>query len=376
MRPDPHKQAASRKYHNKVKARGGGAGGTTGGTTGGGESTSTPVSRGGRGGGRGAGAGSNRGSRGGGRGGRGRYRGRSNADEDEGEGEQDEDGEYAPRKSYARRKITSNADRYIEHDGEVNEEEELEQGIDRQTIAFREMLKDSDQKKTFDPAAYFRFKSEKEVEAQDALEDSQQARKLLEVRLNDIEAALMTLSIKDRLCLRDSDVKALDRDIVGKVSLTTGKPIVPKLVRGQVTTDILIRPSASASGASTVAMSAQYSKAVSGSSDASKRGSIDDDLDELLDITKSYGRARPTLTPSSATVPLSSTVKPATPTTANASGTKFSLPPLSKGGVRTTTNDITSPPARKVLPPLKKGPPSSRPAEKKDEAWLDSVLGI
>lgn len=66
-----------------------------------------------------------------------------------------------------------------------------------------------DQKKTFDPAAYFRFKSEKEVETQDALEDSQQARKLLEVRLNDIEAALMTLSIKDRLCLRDSDVKAV-----------------------------------------------------------------------------------------------------------------------------------------------------------------------
>jgi hypothetical protein len=144
----------------------------------------------------------------------------------------------------------------------VNEEEELEQGIDRQTTAFRDMLKDSgtirllhatdgsvvtglhspavfilydifldhfllnlglsfaatfhpfviDQKKTFDPAAYFRFKSEKEVETQDALEDSQQTRKLLEVRLNDIEAALMTLSIKDRLCLRDSDVKAVSQD--------------------------------------------------------------------------------------------------------------------------------------------------------------------
>lgn len=147
----------------------------------------------------------------------------------------------------------------------MNEEEELEQGIDRQTIAFREMLKDSgtvrpldaiaesvnhgsvqpdgiyfvsyfpwhfillnlgltfplcslsfviDQKKTFDPAAYFRFKSEKEVETQDALEDSQQARKLLEVRLNDIETALMTLSIKDRLCLRNSDVKAVSQYIL------------------------------------------------------------------------------------------------------------------------------------------------------------------
>lgn len=105
-------------------------------------------------------------------------------------------------------------------------------------------------------------------------------------------------------------------------------------------------------------------------------GSIDDDLDELLDITKSYGRARPTPTPSSAAVPLPTTVKPATLTTANASGTKFSLPPLSKGGAKTTTNDMTSPPARKFLPPLKKGTPPSRPAEKKDEAWLDSVLGI
>ncbi|KAG9071124.1 hypothetical protein KI688_008667 [Linnemannia hyalina] len=374
MRPDPHKQAASRKYHNKVKSRGGSAAGTTGV----GESTSTPASRGGRGGGQGAGAGSNRGSRGGGRGGRGGYRGRSNDDEDEGEGEPDEDGEYgsSPRKNYARRKITSNADRYAERDVEVNEEEELEQGIDRQTIAFREMLKDSDQKKTFDPAAYFRFKSEKAVETQDALEDSQQARKLLEVRLNDIEAALMTLSIKDRLCLRNSDVKALDRDIVGKVSLTTGKPIVPKLVRGQVAADTLIKPSASAGAASTTTMSAQYSKAVSGSSDASKQDSIDDDLDELLDITKSYGRARPAPTPSSDAVTLSAMVKPTTPTAANASRTKFSLQPLSKGGAKATTNDKTSPPARKVLPPLKKGAPSSGPAEKKDEAWLDSVLGI
>ncbi|KAG0318912.1 hypothetical protein BGZ97_003144 [Linnemannia gamsii] len=366
MRPDPHKQAASRKYHNKVKARGGGAAGTTEG-----ESTSTRASRGGGGGGRGAG--SNRGSRGGGRGGRGGrggYHGRINADEEEEDGEPGEDGEYAPRKSYARRKITSNADRYIEHDEEVNEEEELEQGIDRQTTAFRDMLKDSDQKKTFDPAAYFRFKSEKEVETQDALEDSQQTRKLLEVRLNDIEAALMTLSIKDRLCLRDSDVKALDRDIVGKVSLTTGKPIVPKLVRGQVATDILIKSSAGVGATSTTAMSTQYSKAVSGSSDASMQ---DDDLDELLDITKSYGRAvRPTPAPSAA-VPSSTIVKSTTSATP-ASGARFSLPPLSKGAK--TTTDTTSPPARKVLPPLKKGPPTSRPAEKKDEAWLDSVLGI
>ncbi|KAK3846096.1 MAG: hypothetical protein J3R72DRAFT_434162 [Linnemannia gamsii] len=376
MRPDPHKQAASRKYHKKVKARGGGAAGTTGEST----SASGSSSRGGGGGGGGRGTGrggaeSSRGTRGVGRGGRGGYRGRSNANDDEDEGEPDEDGEYAPRKSYSRRKITSNADRYIEHDEEMNEEEELEQGIDRQTIAFREMLKDSDQKKTFDPAAYFRFKSEKEVETQDALEDSQQARKLLEVRLNDIEAALMTLNIKDRLYLKNSDVKALDRDIVGKVSLNIGKPIVPKLVRGQVANDILIKPSAGASAAaSTTSMSAQYSKAVSGSSNANKQSSIDDDLDELLDITKSYGRARTTPTPSPAAVPLSSTVKPAA--TSTTTGAKFSLPPLSKGAKANSSDTTSPPPARKVLPPLKKGGPPSRPAEKKDEAWLDSVLGM
>ena len=91
----------------------------------------------------------------------------------------------------------------------MTEAEELEQGIDRQTLAFKELLKDSDQKQTFDPAAYFRFKSEKEVEVQDPLENSQQARKLLEVRLNDIEEALMTLSIKDRLFLRESDARAV-----------------------------------------------------------------------------------------------------------------------------------------------------------------------
>lgn len=47
---------------------------------------------------------------------------------------------------------------------------------------------------------------------------------------------------------------------------------MPKLVRGQVATDILIKSSAGAGAASTATMSAQYSKAVSRSSDASKQG--------------------------------------------------------------------------------------------------------
>ncbi|KAF9289444.1 hypothetical protein BGZ68_009354 [Mortierella alpina] len=285
----------------------------------------------------------------------------------------------APRKSFARRKITSNADRYTERDEEVTEAEELDQGIDRQTIAFREMLKDSDQRKTFDPAAYFRFKSEKEVESQDAMEDSQQARKLLEVRLDDIETALMTLSLKDRLYLRDSDVRALDRDMVGKVSLTTGKPIVPKLVRGQAASDILIKPSTPVSGntASSAAMTPSYSKAASGSIEPNTHASMDADLDELLDITKSYGRDR-VPTPAAAGGPSSSFGKISTHVAASeksSPGNKTRLPPpLSKGS---KTSDVKGPPTThgKGLPPLRKAPPA-RPVGKKDEEWLDSVLGM
>lgn len=80
----------------------------------------------------------------------------------------------------------------------------------------------TDQKKTFDPAAYFRFKSEKDVENQDAAEESQQARKLLEVRLDDVEKALMTLSIKDRLFLRESDAKSVSTGVRIKTAAPGG----------------------------------------------------------------------------------------------------------------------------------------------------------
>ncbi|KAG0258780.1 hypothetical protein BG011_003078 [Mortierella polycephala] len=358
MRPDPHKQAASRKYHNKVKNRGGGS--AAGATTDSSPATGHTGNRGG-----------SRGGARGGRGGRGGYRGWSKDKDQQGE-EDGEDGDDVPRKSYARRKIVSNADRYIELDEEVIEAEELDQGVDRQTIAFREMLKDSDQKKTFDPAAYFRFKAEKEVESQDGLEESQQTRKLLEVRLDDIENALMTLSIKDRLLLRDSDVKALERDMVGKVSLSTGKPIVPKLVRGQAASDILIKPSPTTTGNTTpsTTASASYNKAISGPIGADKQASMDADLDELLDTTKTYGRARQPV----AAVP---TIPSTAPSQIVSPGSKVRLSPLPKGPKST---GAPSSGTTKGLPPLlkKKGAPASLGggSGKNDEEWLDSVLGI
>lgn len=140
MRPDPHKQAASRKYQNKLRNRGGGTAGATDNTKAG---TTTHRGGGGRGGSRYD------------RGGRGGHHGRSNRDEQEDEEDTKDDGQtsdssmyntrlsntlqtwrllvpsdesrscltmatIAPRKSYARRKIVSNADRYIERDEEGN----------------------------------------------------------------------------------------------------------------------------------------------------------------------------------------------------------------------------------------------------------------
>ena len=64
--------------------------------------------------------------------------------------------------------------------------------------------------------------------------------------------------------------------MVGRVSLSTGKPIVPKLVRGQAATDILIKPPTIATGnaPSPVNSFPGYSRAVSGSLDVAKQGNV------------------------------------------------------------------------------------------------------
>ncbi|KAF9420201.1 hypothetical protein BGZ94_009181 [Podila epigama] len=380
MRPDPHKQAASRKYQQKLKSKGAstgsgpGPGSASASASGSGSAPASgnAASRGGA---------SHRGGTRGGSRGRGGY-GRSNHSHQD-DKDNDDDGESedgTPRKSYARRKITSNADRYNEPEPAMTEAEELEQGIDRQTMAFRELLDDADQKKTFDPAAYFRFKSEKDVESQDAAEETQQARKLLEVKLADTEKGLMTLSIKDRLHLQESDAKLLEQDVLGKVSFSTGKPIVPKMIRGQAASDILIKPGATALssvGGAPAKSSGGYSAAVS-SADANSRQamqeSLDDDLDELLDITKTYGKAKAAV---SSSVPVST---PKLPLTLRANNPQTRAPggalPVTPGASAGTTGRAV----RKTLPPLKKkGPPTPSPATKKttdkDEDWLDSVLG-
>ncbi|KAG0339285.1 hypothetical protein BG004_006878 [Podila humilis] len=357
MRPDPHKQAASRKYHQKLKSKG--VAPTTSKPT---STSDTPSQQDQGRNTRGRGGGSHRGR--GGHSIRG-YTGQGNHQNHD-KSEQDDSDDGAPRKSYARRKITSNADRYAEPDVE-------------------------DQKKTFDPAAYFRFKSEKDVENQDAVEETMQAKKLLEVRLDDVERALMTLSIRERLFLSDSDAKMLDKDTVGKVSFATGKPIVPKLVRGQTSADILIKPTGEhgagkptlgGSNRAVAPTNSQSRQAVQGihmndrfmTSQQSMSlihrvlteenicliiASFDEDLNDLLDVTKSYGKAKN---------PLPASLPP------QASITTTATPQLAS--IRPTALSSANP--RRALPPLTKkkstpAPPAT--AHHNDEEWLDSVLG-
>lgn len=92
--------------------------------------------------------------------------------------------------------------------------------------------------------------------------------------------------------------------------------------------------------------------------------SLDEDLDDLLDITKSYGKAK-------------TIAAPTPPTTSTP--TKGSSPRTGGIPISSTVSPSTSTSTgRKALPPLlkKKGPP--RPVatdDANDEEWLDSVLG-
>lgn len=92
--------------------------------------------------------------------------------------------------------------------------------------------------------------------------------------------------------------------------------------------------------------------------------SLDDDLDDLLDVTKSYGKAK---TAASSTPSTSST-----PTKISSASRTGGTPIRSTVSPSTLTST-----GRKALPPLlkKKGPPRPVATDANDEEWLDSVLG-
>ncbi|KAF9163532.1 hypothetical protein DFQ26_002418 [Actinomortierella ambigua] len=293
MRPDRHKQAASRRYQAKAKARDGSSA----------TSASTPGT---------------------GHGNPGTHHSRMagherHATQDDLMNDKDEEADYVSLKKYSRRKVVSNLDRYVEESEEVNEAEELELGIDRQTMAFEELLLDSDQKHSFAEAAYFRFKSEKAAEDLEAsvstgsglaADDNQHAQKWMEIRLDDLETSLMRLSFSDRLYLSEADQGFYEYDDAslvddyttqgasgGKVSFKAGTPIVPKLVRGEAAADILIQPSETTARVTAAAKSTapvqqpspapgikQLSNAETRRQQA--KASKDQELDDLLDQSK------------------------------------------------------------------------------------------
>lgn len=89
----------------------------------------------------------------------------------------------------------------------------------------------------------------------------------------------------------------------------------------------------------------------------------DDDLDDLLDITTTYSRSRP-VTTGPPKMPVAARSQETQP-----SGSNIRLPPASK-----SSKGVGGGAAPKGSPATKSGPPRS--GARKDEEWLDSVLGM
>ncbi|KAF9977991.1 hypothetical protein BGZ73_004116 [Actinomortierella ambigua] len=416
MKPDRHKQAASRRYQAKVKARGGSAAAASS-ATGAGHGHSGPHHA--------------RTTR------REPHARQEGSDHDNEDDEDEDETGYTTRKSYARRKLVSNLDRYVEETEEVNEAEELEQGIDRQTMEFEELLMDSDQKHSFNEAAYFRFKSEKLAEDLEtsastgsglaSVDDNQHAQKWMQIRLDDLETSLMRLSFSERLYLSATDQAFYGYDHLddnsgvvdhagqqasgGKVSFKAGTPIVPKLVRGEAAADILIQSSGNkgdsttkktaaggaASSTKPTTLAQQASAPVPGIKQLSNvetrrqqaKASRDQDLDELLDQSKrtvvsirDLPRAQPLA--QSSPKPLSGSLPGSSSTGASKSQSSSTLPtpstvrkvalpvPGKPQGATSPSPSLPRPMSKPAT--LPKIPASSKSAANLDDEWLDSVL--
>ncbi|KAG0222791.1 hypothetical protein BGW41_005855 [Actinomortierella wolfii] len=405
MRPDRHKQAASRRYQAKIKARGGA------------NAASTSAS------GSGHGNARQRNDQ--------MARREHQAGNSVNDTESENEDEDSPRRSYGRRKIVSNLDRYVEKDEQVSETEELEQGYDRQTMALEELLLDSNQKHSFDQATYFRFKSE--IAAEDfetaatsgssvtATEEGQHAQKWMEIQLDDLETSLMRLPLTERLFLSEADQqlygygdssdvedRGSQEDIICKVSFNAGTPIVPKLVRGEAAEDILIQPSKKASGVPEAKPSKgarietkpvdpaqhtpQPAPGIKQLSNVETRrqqakASKNQDLDDLLEQSKRTVVSVRDLPKAQPAAVLNSSPKlPLTQSTSVGRGAQPSSPasPSSTSGTSATRsiplpvpnkpNISSQRPATKVATPLSK-PKASKVSTNLDDEWLDSMLG-
>ncbi|CAG8485577.1 2060_t:CDS:2 [Ambispora gerdemannii] len=130
MRPDQHKDANSRRYQAKLRARDGEA-----------SAAAKEVQE-------------KRKER------KSKSKGTTYVESSEDNSDSNEETTFAKQRSFHRRKVQSNDYRYQE----PSQEDELRDdpdGIDRETSNFLEMIKDTE-KQSFDPSSYFQFKEEKD----------------------------------------------------------------------------------------------------------------------------------------------------------------------------------------------------------------------
>ncbi|KAJ3107139.1 hypothetical protein HDU97_004832 [Phlyctochytrium planicorne] len=148
------------------------------------------------------------------------HRGEASDDVDDEEIEDDDD---APRRSFGKRKITSNASRYDEPEEEPLEEEEKDaQEIER----LQHLLRSGDEQK--DAATYFHFSAEKEWVEDD--EDGKAASSfddLFALDIDDLTAAIAKLPVDVRLGIDFSEFPEIIVNMV-KIVLGTQKPVTIK----------------------------------------------------------------------------------------------------------------------------------------------------
>ncbi|KAG2177990.1 hypothetical protein INT43_003243 [Umbelopsis isabellina] len=137
-----------------------------------------------------------------------------------------------PTKTFSRRKIASNKDRYEEKSEQDQIIEDAELGIDRETTDLVRMLEEKEAENVGDNSTFFRFKEEQEWEEDDELQSEIEQKlyhNLLALDITELEAVLSKLPYRSRLHLADSD-RLVPQSLDMSVSKNR-KPIVPGFVK-------------------------------------------------------------------------------------------------------------------------------------------------
>ncbi|KAJ2955770.1 hypothetical protein NQZ79_g8274 [Umbelopsis isabellina] len=137
-----------------------------------------------------------------------------------------------PTKTFSRRKIASNKDRYEEKSEQDQIIEDAKLGIDRETTDLVRMLEEKEAEHVGDNSTFFRFKEEQEWEGDEELQSDTEQKlyhNLLALDITELEAVLSKIPYRSRLQLADSDRLVLESP--DNTNSKNRKPIVPGFVK-------------------------------------------------------------------------------------------------------------------------------------------------